>query len=213
MLQSPCWEMPEDSIGNHGYGRAYGGGGKLAPREVYQALRGPIPPGFVPDHLCENRACCNPWHLKTVTQADNNRRKSLESLRKGGLKTGARRSAKPHCKHGHEFTDENTLYHSDGRKDCRQCKENRTNRSYEKRTGRTLGARARRRLLCTELAAVEWCNSFERYYHDLLRRFGAGETAQAIADSLEITASTFYSVLANAISWAKKTKYQEEPNV
>lgn len=31
----------------------------------------PIPDGLPLDHLCRNRACCNPGHLRPVTQSQN----------------------------------------------------------------------------------------------------------------------------------------------
>jgi hypothetical protein len=33
----------------------------------------------------------------------------------------ARNAAKTHCKHGHEFTPENTVARRDGRRRCRAC--------------------------------------------------------------------------------------------
>lgn len=50
-------------------------------RVTYEALRGPIPAGYVLDHLCRVRACCNPWHLEAVTDAENKRRGMLARRR------------------------------------------------------------------------------------------------------------------------------------
>jgi hypothetical protein len=36
-------------------------------RTVYEMLVEPIPRGLQVDHLCRNRACCNPDHLEVVT--------------------------------------------------------------------------------------------------------------------------------------------------
>lgn len=46
-------------------------------RLMYEAANGPIPEGLHIDHLCRNRACCNPDHLEAVTQAENNRRAAV----------------------------------------------------------------------------------------------------------------------------------------
>jgi hypothetical protein len=47
---------------------------QYAYRLVYEWLKGPIPKGFVPDHLCRNPRCCEVLHLEPVTNAVNIRR-------------------------------------------------------------------------------------------------------------------------------------------
>lgn len=97
---------------------------KQAHRVAYELVRGPIPPGLELDHLCKNRACCNPDHLEPVSHAEN--------LRRGDGWSG--RNAKKHsCVHGHAFTPENTrIRKSDGARICRTCMDQRW-KSYRAR--------------------------------------------------------------------------------
>lgn len=82
-------------------------------RWAYEYFRGPVPSGMQLDHLCRNRLCVNPDHLEVVTQKTNVLR---------GNAPPAINARKTHCKHGHEFTAENTYHRKDskGRK-CKTC--------------------------------------------------------------------------------------------
>lgn len=78
------------------------------------------------NHLCFNRACCNPDHL----QFASNRENTLH-----GNAISAHCAAKTHCVHGHALSPENT-YHPPGveRRECRECRRNRKHRAdrYER---------------------------------------------------------------------------------
>jgi len=127
-----CWNwMAKKS--KTGYGRIGVKGDKqdYAHRVAYRLMRGPIPDGLTIDHLCRNRGCVNPAHMEVVSSRTNTLR---------GNSVGAINARKTHCKHGHEFTPENT-YHSRGRK-CRTCclrlkaaqwRRNKTNRPPKER--------------------------------------------------------------------------------
>lgn len=69
-----CWTWLGAKTGA-GYG-AIGagrrtGGTVYVHRATYLLLVGPIPTGLELDHLCRNRACCNPDHLEPVTRQTN----------------------------------------------------------------------------------------------------------------------------------------------
>jgi hypothetical protein len=87
----------------------------LAHRVSYEAAKGPVPDGLQLDHLCRNRACCNPDHLEPVTRSENAKRGLTGNHMKALL-------AETHCKRGHEFTPENTYRQSNGARECRACK-------------------------------------------------------------------------------------------
>lgn len=102
------------ALDKKGYARVAVGGqrNKMAHRIAYEAVNGPIPDGLSLDHLCRNPRCCNPDHLEPVTLAENNRRAAA-----------ARLSEITHCRHGHEWTQENTAYTgTGGGRICKACK-------------------------------------------------------------------------------------------
>src|SRR5690606_19098864 len=76
-----------------GYGTThYGGKMHRAHRLGWILTNGPVPDGLVLDHLCRNRACCNPSHLEPVTIGENTRR---------GMSPGATTRRDGVCGRGH----------------------------------------------------------------------------------------------------------------
>lgn len=106
-----CWIWSGARNGG-GYGSLGRGGRTLcAHRYAYETLIGPIPAGLHIDHLCRVRACVNPAHMEPVTSHVNMLR---------GIAPAALNAAKTHCKNGHAFSPDNTLW-SQGKRTCRVC--------------------------------------------------------------------------------------------
>jgi hypothetical protein len=117
--ETPCWIWAK-YIARTGYGQTFAGGRVVyAHRHFYEQYVEPIPEGLQIDHLCRVRSCVNPEHLEAVTQRENILR---------GNSLGALRARQTHCKHGHEFTPENTRIASNGTRRCRACGRERSRR-------------------------------------------------------------------------------------
>ncbi len=110
-----------------------------------------VDPALTVDHLCRRTLCVNPSHLEQIESSVNIRRSgniTAQNSRKthcprghklsGGNvysnrrdrtcvpcnREGNRRrsAARSYCKNGHEFTEQNTVIGSDGRRICIPCK-------------------------------------------------------------------------------------------
>jgi hypothetical protein len=86
-------------------------------RWMYAFVHGPIPEGHVVGHRCDTPPCCNPDHLKAMTELENAadmiaKRRNYEQQR-------------THCPRGHEYNEENTyiLPAASGRmaRNCKVC--------------------------------------------------------------------------------------------
>lgn len=116
-----CWEWTAN-LTDDGYGKIkVDGKMRSSHRVAWEMLVGPIPETMQLDHLCRNRACCNPDHLEVVTSRENCLRGRV-AMRGLNLKT--------HCKNEHEYTPENTYvykYKGKVKRGCRTCR-----RAYER---------------------------------------------------------------------------------
>lgn len=80
-----CWEWIGTRLRN-GYGKkTFDKKNMLAHRWVWQQFFGPIAEGMVIDHICQNRGCVNPHHLRVVTQAENVRAGLVTTLTEGDV--------------------------------------------------------------------------------------------------------------------------------
>ena len=124
-LETPCREW-QGSKNEKGYGqRRVAGRVVKVHRWVAAQVHGwDAIDGKVVMHLCDNRACFRYDHLVIGSQAEN-----LADMRAKGRDAASRQT---HCKHGHEFTDENTCV-SGGKRNCRACISNRRKRSLSVR--------------------------------------------------------------------------------
>lgn len=123
-----CWVWT-GCLSAAGYGRAHTGydaSGKqntvITHQAMYELYVGQIPPGLTIDHLCGNKACGNPSHMKILTKFEDYK-----------IKASAR---KTHCPHGHEYTTKNIIYNKRNNgglyRRCRTCSNKRVLQHYYK---------------------------------------------------------------------------------
>jgi hypothetical protein len=116
-----CW--PWLAGKSTGYGRfRLGGNRKTKPEDVvcahrysYEHFHGmKIPDGMVIDHICRNRSCVRPDHLRVVSRKVNVLENSMSPLAMNRVKT--------HCPAGHQYDIPNTYIDAKGRRYCRACR-------------------------------------------------------------------------------------------
>lgn len=132
VLENGCHEWT-GFVNKDGYGmfKMPDGRALVAHRAIYELKRGPIDNRLPLDHTCHttrcpggatcpHRRCVNDDHLEPVTQIENYKRgHGTERARIAALGSYA---AQTHCKHGHEYTPENTARHGkQARRACRIC--------------------------------------------------------------------------------------------
>jgi len=123
-----CWEWTGARF-HHGYGLFYESASvrTRAHRFAYETLAGPIPPGVLVLHRCDNPPCVRPEHLFLGTQADNvadmiAKGRIVSRGNGGGLYGDAlARSLQTHCIRGHPLSGANLYLRSSGHRTCREC--------------------------------------------------------------------------------------------
>ena len=104
------------STNNHGYGQmSYKGAMRKVHRLAWWAFRDEIPPSVDLDHICRNRRCFNPDHLRPCTRREN-------LLAPGSRSPSAIHAVQTHCQHGHPLEGENFYVMPNGRRECRTCR-------------------------------------------------------------------------------------------
>ena len=98
-----CW-IWTDRL-DRGYGRlSYAKGKKyiFSHRLALELKLGKLRPHQIVDHICRNRACVNPKHLRIVSIREN--------VLENSLGITAINKTKTKCKRGHQFNKENTRH-------------------------------------------------------------------------------------------------------
>lgn len=124
-LETQCIEF-RGAKSTNGYGHI-GIEGKIyrAHRISYILFKGPIPSNLCVDHICRNRACINPDHLRLLTLKENVL---------CGEELTAQYKKRTRCKNGHPLV-ENNLYKSPSsknRRDCIKCRRTQCLKYYHK---------------------------------------------------------------------------------
>lgn len=118
-----CWVWLL-SLNRYGYGQVgWSDGGKTrmtaAHRVAWVAVNGPIPDDLTVDHLCRQRSCCNPRHMRLLTRSAN--------------ASNNAQAIRTRCRRNHEYTPETTLVTRQGHRRCRTCDNDLQRLRYQRR--------------------------------------------------------------------------------
>lgn len=87
----------------------------------------PLPKDLCVDHLCANRKCCNPMHLRLCTSREN-------TFATNSRATAKLHADKTHCPKGHPYSGENLKQYlcSGTRRICKICQRITMEKAYKK---------------------------------------------------------------------------------
>jgi len=116
-----CWEWTANKVKTYGMFscRRNGINKKVQTHKyIWEKLNGPVTGGLEVCHLCNNPPCVRPDHLEVGSRSHNQRYSVMYGNHKESRKT--------HCKHGHPYDEENTIYKISKRtgfktRDCKEC--------------------------------------------------------------------------------------------
>lgn len=124
-----CWNWTAAITPDSGYG-AFNIGERIERAHRFSVILSgrEIPPGMFVDHICRNRRCVRPEHLRVVTPRQNAIENSVSIFAVNARKT--------ECPRGHAYNDTNTYRRKDGRgKFCRVCAKERKRHEAKIRAG------------------------------------------------------------------------------
>ncbi|MGI8477822.1 MAG: HNH endonuclease signature motif containing protein [Thermomicrobiales bacterium] len=107
---SACWEW-QGKPKSSGYG-SFMGDCHPAHRVSFLIANGSVDPDLDVDHICRNRRCVRPEHLRQVPHRENTL---------CGIGPTAVNARKTHCKRGHPFTPDNMRVETTGSRRCLTC--------------------------------------------------------------------------------------------
>lgn len=111
--EGDCWPW-QGAIRGDGYGAFHLHGSLFIAHRIAVRVAGySVPTKAVIDHICRNRLCVNPAHLRTVDRFTNVHENSEALAHLNSVKT--------HCPKGHPYSGGNLVIRRSGVRRCREC--------------------------------------------------------------------------------------------